>query len=73
MEIEQNEHSHYINLIVIDKYELGLTGSFQAESIADYFSSIPNEYDALNDDDIKVPHFTQGDITRSILVKYGYS
>ena len=27
-------------------------------------SCIPNEYDALKDDDIKVPHFTEGDITQ---------
>ena len=35
------------------------TDQEQAEAIADYFSSIPNEYDALQDDDIKVPMFTK--------------
>ena len=34
----------------------------QAETIADYFSSIPNEYDALKTEDIKIPHFTKDQI-----------
>ena len=38
------------------------TDQEQAEAIADYFSSIPNEYDALQDDDIKVPMFTKNQV-----------
>ena len=34
----------------------------QAESIADYFSSIPTEYDALKDDDIEIPPFRKEEI-----------
>ena len=34
----------------------------QAESIASYFSSIPNEYEALKTDDVKVPPFTQDQV-----------
>ena len=38
------------------------TDQEQAETIADFFSSIPNEYDALQTEDIKIPHFTQDQI-----------
>ena len=31
----------------------------QAEVIADYFSSIPNEYDPIKKDDIPIPHFSE--------------
>ena len=39
-----------------------LNNEDQAEKIADFFSSIPNEYEALKDEDIKVPHFKTNDI-----------
>ena len=39
-----------------------LTDEKQAESIADFFSSIPNEYEALKNDDIEVPHFDKENI-----------
>ena len=38
------------------------TDQQQAEKIADYFSSIPNEYEALKNDDIEVPPFTKDQI-----------
>ena len=38
------------------------TDQEQTEAIADYCSSKPNEYDALQTEDIKIPHFTQGQI-----------
>ena len=38
------------------------TDQEQAEIIADYFSSIPNEYDPLKDDDISVPPYTKSEV-----------
>jgi hypothetical protein len=34
----------------------------QADNIADYFSSIPNEYEVLKSEDIKIPEFTEDQI-----------
>ena len=34
----------------------------QAEKIAEYFSSIPNEYEPLNSSDIEIPPFTEKDM-----------
>ena len=34
----------------------------QAEAIADKFTSIPNDYDALKSEDISIPHFSSEDI-----------
>ena len=38
------------------------TDQEQVEAIAEYFSSIPNEYDAIKKEDIKIPHFTQDQV-----------
>ena len=38
------------------------TDQEQAELIAQYFSSIPNEYDALKTDDIKIPTFSEDQV-----------
>ena len=38
------------------------TDEQQAEAIAEYFSSIPNEYDALKTDDIEIPHFSEDQV-----------
>ena len=38
------------------------TDQEQVEAIADYFSSIPNEYEPLKKDDIKIPSFTPGQV-----------
>ena len=38
------------------------TDQEQAEMIAQYFSSIPNEYDALKTDDIKIPTFSEDQV-----------
>ena len=34
----------------------------QAESIAEFFSSVPNEYEALKKEDIEIPHFSRAEI-----------
>ena len=39
-----------------------LSDQEQAEKIAEYFSSIPNEYEPLKTEDIKVPPFSQDEI-----------
>ena len=38
------------------------TDQQQAELIADYFSSIPNEYNPIKDDDVQVPQFTDTEV-----------
>ena len=40
------------------------TDQEQAEAIAEYFSSIPNEYDAIKNDDIEVPHFSEKQVVQ---------
>ena len=39
-----------------------LSDQQQSEKIADYFSSIPNEYEPIEEDDIKVPPFHKNEI-----------
>ena len=41
-----------------------LSDQQQAEKIADYFSSIPNEYDELKSEDIKIPQFSTDEIVK---------
>ena len=38
------------------------TDQEQAEKIAEYFSSIPNEYNAIKDGDIEIQHFSENQI-----------
>ena len=38
------------------------TDQEQAEKIAEYFSSIPNEYNAIKDGDIEIPPFTENQV-----------
>ena len=53
-----DQHEDHISIDEISN----LSEQEQAEVIADKFSSIPNQYEPLKKDDIKVPSFSQDDI-----------
>ena len=53
-----DQHEDHINIEEISH----LSEQEQAEVIAEHFSSIPNQYEPLKKDDIKIPKFSEDDI-----------